>query len=312
MKSSSVGNSNPPKTRPGASRRKILRSAIALGGVTVAEIFSPGLVRFATAANLLSTPKAFDLRKVVMGSSTNNYITPVRNQDQYSPCNSCTAFAIIATIEGSFTWQKQQPITTSNPGPAYSEGQLFFCSGPPDGCVASAWYPEDALGYCVERGVTNRSNNDYVSQWCTMPSKVTDWSWQKLKGAKRLKNATEMKQWISGTAPDGPGGPVVAVMLEYDDLPGWTGGENHIYVPTSNVRIGGHTVSIVGYDDGDPNNPATNPPVWICKNSLGDKWNADPTSGVGGYFRIKQGSALSSNEPDCYIDSFDMWGVVVA
>jgi C1A family cysteine protease len=285
-----------------ASRRDILKRAIALGGVTAAGLFSSEFVRLAgAAAGPPSAPHDFDLRKVVVGTSTFNYITPVRNQDQYAPCNSCTAFAVIATIEGSYNRQKNTPILDpSKPSPAYSEGQLFFCSGPADGCVASAWYPEDALDYCIERGVTDRNNNDYVSHWCNMPNKVTDWNWQKLKGAKRLNDATEMKQWIS----DPSGGPVIAVMLEYDDLPGWTGGEPNIYTPTTNVRVGGHVVSIVGYDDGDPHRPVTNPPVWICKNSWGDQWNRDPVSNVGGYFRIKQG--------DCYIDSFDMWGVVVA
>jgi C1A family cysteine protease len=57
------------------------------------------------------------------------------------------------------------------------------------------------------------------------------------------------------------------------------------------VRIGGHVVCVVGYDD--------HPGSWICKNSWGPQWG-----GAGkGFFNMSYG--------DCHIDDFLMYGVVV-
>lgn len=143
------------------SRRDILKNAIALGGVTAAETFGPGFVREADAAKryghhrhtrTLALPRAFDLRNV----GGKNYITSVKDQ---GTCNSCTAFAVVATIEGSYNWQKNQPISGADM-PGFSEAQLFFCNGPPGGCDCRAWYPEDALQGCfAPGGVTDRTNN---------------------------------------------------------------------------------------------------------------------------------------------------------
>jgi C1A family cysteine protease len=313
MKRISFGNSNSPQSEaPAVSRRDILKKAIALGGLTAAETFSPGFVREAAASKRyghrhthhrhgrLALPKAFDLRNV----GGKNYITSVKNQDSYGACNSCTAFAVVATLEGSYNWQKNQPISGADT-PGFSEAQLFFCNGPPGGCSCRAWYPEEALSFCLAPGgVTDRSNNDGSQPLCKTPD--ISWNWTTIQTKQQLKDATEMKQWISGTSSLGPGGPVIAVMVEYADLRTWIGAQSSSYSPAEdtptaiNQRVGGHVVCIVGYDDTNSNDK-----YWICKNSWGTTWNGN------GYFRIKQEKGFKPQDRKTYIDSFDMWGVVV-
>jgi Papain family cysteine protease len=321
MKRISFGNSNSPQSEaPAASRRDILKKAIALGGVTAVETFSPGFIQEAAAKRYghrrthhrhtrrLALPKAFDLRNV----GGNNYITSVKNQDSYGPCNSCTAFAVIAALEGSYSWQKNQPVTDPNK-PGFSEAQLFFCNGPRGGCSCRAWYPEDALQACLApAGVTDRINNDGSQPQCKTPDST--WNWTTISTKQQLNDDNEMKQWISGNSPHGPGGPVIAVMVEYDDLRGFQGGVTTSYKPandtttTINLCRGGHVVCIVGYDDTDSNNK-----FWICKNSWGDSdasnaWNPNGK----GYFHHAQERGFNPKDRKTYIDSFDMWGVVVS
>jgi C1A family cysteine protease len=304
-------NSSAPEAA--TSRRDILKTALVVGGVAAAGTFSPGFVREAAAAKRyrkrpakrLALPRAFDLRNV----GGKNYITSVKDQ---GTCNSCTAFAVVAAIEGSYNWQKNQSIAPGTDTPGYSEAQLFFCNGPPGGCDCRAWYPEDALQWCfAPGGVTDRSNNPNAATGGTCKTPDATWKWTTIAKKQPLKNDTEMKQWISGTSADGPGGPVIAVMVEYADLRSWTGGESTSYSPAEdtptaiNPCVGGHVVCIVGYDDTNPNDK-----FWICKNSWGASGPWNPTG--KGYFRVKQEKGNNPHDRKSYIDSFDMWGVVVS
>jgi C1A family cysteine protease len=287
----------------GSSRRELLRNAVALGGM--AAVTGTMLAGEAVAGyekrrkhrKKLTPIQAYDLRKV--GSSSTNYISSVKDQGD---CNSCTAFAVIAAIEGSYSLQKQQPVTSSFE-PGFSESQLFFCNVP-KGCDVTAWFPEDALAACLRTGVTDRANNPYDPMNPRGMCKPTgvNWKWTTLQNAARLNNANQMKQWITSST----GGPVIATMVEYKDLRDFNGGESVTYWPANdpinNPRIGGHMLCIVGFDDTN-----TNDQYWICKNSWGSGGYWNPSG--HGYFHVKQ---EQPNQRMTYIDSFDMWGVVLA
>ena|ERR1700722_1333233 len=294
----------------GSSRRELLGKAIALGGVAAAigpalvgEAFA-GKKEYRTRRKKLTPSNVYDLRGRV-GPNSTNYISSVKDQGN---CNSCTAFAVIAALEGSYSFQKNQPVT-SNFEPAFSESQLFFCNVP-KGCDVTAWFPEDALNACLRTGVTDRANNPYdpmnPSGACKVPG--GDWNWTGLLKTVQLKDGNEIKKWITGNHPQGPGGPVIAVMVEYKDLRDFNGDESVTYWPANdpvnNPWIGAHVLCIVGFDDRNASDP-----FWICKNSWGsggpNHWNP-----IGdGYFRVKQ---EKPNQRMTYIDSFDMWGVVLA
>ena len=234
---------------------------------------------------------AFDLRAaVVPDGRTLNFISAVPNGQ--ASCNDCTAYAVVAAMEGSNNVQVMK-----GPGnPGYSYSQLFFCGGPPEQCDTDHWYPESALRYCLRIGLGKEAdfNTPNSGSWCHMqdPTKV---SFTKIISAQPLQNADDIKQWLL-RAKNFDGGPVVAVMILYNDLA--TASDlnsfaNKVYVPDparTNYVVGGHTVAIVGFDDTDANNK-----FWICKNSWGPTWNGD------GYFKIQQGT--------CYLDSYDMWGI---
>jgi C1A family cysteine protease len=252
-------------------RRQFLNGATALAAGVAADSVIP---RSAWAATDFE-----DLR-------TYNYITPVKNQDS---CNACTAFAVVATIEG--TYHKQ--IGLDNEPLNLSEAQLFFAAGPRNKCDASHWWPEDALAYCASVGLAREEPTGFTRKGTKDLIKI--------KGAKRLlhnkleKTQDAMKQWITDK------GPVIAVMLEYSDFYNYRGGAAP-YVPgysstnPSPFIVGGHAVSIVGYD------ARANKNHWICKNSYGKEWNTD------GYVNIPLGQT-QNNKPATYIDSIDVWGV---
>jgi hypothetical protein len=302
-----------PSLLPATSRRHFLTSATAAAGWLAVGVFPD---RPASAA----TPNAFDLRNV----GGKSYIGPIQDQRE---CNSCTAFGVVATIEGSHNRQRDIDAGGAT-ALALSEAQLFFCGGPAYKCNTSQWWPEDALLYCGLVGLTTRADYPYPSSsdlpdpaqtWCHRPGAPLG-NLQKIRSVARLTTVAEMQEWISRDGGDNRG-PLVAVMLEYEDFK--IDGDNwmsqhpstpnpNIYEPKRTVtppgsttprpnRIrGGHVLSIVGYDasHGNPDNH-----YWICKNSWGPRWNGD------GYVRIKIGGG--SRGHNCYIDSLDVRGVSV-
>src|SRR6185295_15057654 len=157
-----------------------------------------------------------------------------------------------------------------------SEAQLFFAAGPKNKCDASHWWPESALAYCSSVGLAREEESGFLREGSKDPIKIS--------GAKRLlhnkldKTQDAMKQWLLDT------GPVIAVMLEYSDFFGYGGGATPYTPGYSSTApfpfiVGGHVVSIVGYDTRGSKNH------WICKNSYGKGWNTD------GYVNIPLGQA---------------------
>jgi len=239
-------------------------------------------------------------------SHTVNYMTSVKNQ---SSCNACTAFAIVAMVEGTYNMKNFPHL--GDQGLNFSEGQLFFAAGPQDKCSTTHWWPEDALAYCAQVGLVREDDDVFVplNNRNPLPIKIS----QAVRLSRPNVTATQtlMKKWISTK------GPVVAVMAEYSDFYQFTQGNTVYYPgvpnpapPTAVWFVGGHVVCIVGYDD------ANN--YWICKNSYGRNWNptatyptpTNPTTPSPGYVNIAYGgTAPATAAADGLIESIDVWGV---
>ena len=277
----------PPTTL--TNRRDFLTSGT-IAGLTTASAFTQLLAGSTaeaqgqyTTKSSIATPNKYNLRDVA-GS---NYITEVRDQ---GICNSCTAYAVVAAIEGAISVKQNTP----NPQIHLSEEQLFTCAGP--GCDTNAWYPDRALTYCRDFGLAKYSEYGPRDGVCHVAD--LNLSYQKISDFPRLLDASAMKQCISGTGPFTQASPVVSLFVYYQDLWDWAPNSNNkVYKhkdngnPHDEVRIGGHAVCIVGYDD--------SPGYWICKNSWGTGWG-----GAGnGFFNISYG--------DCHIDDFRMYGIVL-
>lgn len=227
-----------------------------------------------------ATPTRFDLRDV----AGKNFITEVRDQ---GTCNSCTAYAVVAAMEGATNLKRNTPGNQLH----LSEDQLFFCGG--GKCDTNAWYPEVPLTYCRDTGITDFAHFQPRDQQCHTNS---SWPISRIGSFQQLPDATAIKQCLTGTGPFTQASPVVTIFVLYQSFFEWAPNTaNQVYrykeKDPNEVRIGGHAVCIVGYDD--------HPGYWICKNSFGTGWG-----GAGkGFVNFSYG--------DCHIDDFLMYGVVV-
>jgi C1A family cysteine protease len=150
------------------------------------------------------------------------------------------------------------------------------------------------------------------ANWCPYPQKPNQTT--QIAQIEQLRGVPDkIKQWLQSS------GPVVAVMLEYEDLSDWKNGLSQVYKPADSIMVGGspspnrivggHVVSIVGYGRSD------SVPYWICQNSWGTTWNA-PAAGSSddyGYFLVQEDTAYDPDKDSriCYIDSIDVWGITM-
>src|SRR5215510_10865674 len=125
-----------PVQRIDPNRRHFLKNS---------AIFASGIAVGSLIPSAASAADSFDLRARL----GNNYITSIKDQGS---CHSCTAFGVLATIEGSHHWQRNLPIG-ANAELNLSENDLFN-NGPPGGdCNIDHWWPRTALDYCTYPGV---------------------------------------------------------------------------------------------------------------------------------------------------------------
>jgi C1A family cysteine protease len=220
-------------------------------------------------------PSSYDLRNV----GGKNFITDIRDQ---GGCGSCVAFGVAATVEGSVRRQRNDP----NLNVDYSEAHLFYCYARDEGRrCATGWWPSNALNAFRDKGVVDEACFRYTAgdQTCKLCS-----NWQsrltKIRGWRRLRSTSQMKEWISTK------GPLVACYTVYQDFYAYRGG---IYRHVSGRRRGGHCVSCVGYNDVQK--------YWICKNSWGAGF------GENGYFRIAYGECGIDSSMDTVEDIEPIW-----
>ncbi|MEB3335612.1 MAG: C1 family peptidase [Cyanobacteriota bacterium] len=225
--------------------------------------------REAAGLTAVGAPASFDLRNVGGG----NFITPVKDQGS---CGSCVAFGSVATVEGTYRRQLNNPTFAVD----LSEAHLFYCIARAQGRNCSnGWWCDKGLDAFKTDGVVDEACYPYVAGDQNCSNRCADWQNRltRISGWRTLTSVSDMKEWIATK------GPLSCAFSVYNDFYSYRSG---VYRHVSGAFAGGHCVSCIGYNDAGR--------YWICKNSWGSKW------GEKGFFRIGYG--------ECGIDA-QMWAV---
>jgi len=188
-----------------------------------------------------------------------NYLGKVMNQGN---CGSCVAFASIATLEGQFS------IATGIPSlkPTFSPQALFACGG--GGCDRG-WQPSSAASFLKSTGAVDEACMPYTSGSTGDDASCSD----------RCSNASERTFKISDSTHPSGGifgggkgsmesvkaallkGPLLTTLTVYQDFLTYSSG---VYLHSKGSALGGHAVSLVGYDDSKK--------AWLVRNSWGEEF----------------------------------------
>ena len=209
-----------------------------------------------------------------------NWVTPILNQGN---CGSCVAFSTIGTLE------TQVNIASGIPGmnPAFSAQSLFECGG---ASCATGWEPDDAAQYLEQTGVPDEACNPYTlgatgnDVACTSQCSDADSRSTKISGYTTPTSYAVDVDTVKAALANGP---LITTFEVYEDFITYQSG---VYKHVTGDGLGGHAVSIVGYDDSVQ--------AWIVRNSWGPNW------GENGFFRVAYSdiSGIADNT----------WGLTVA
>jgi hypothetical protein len=186
-----------------------------------------------------------------------NYVTDIKDQ---SPAPTCEAYGFCAILETMMQYQLGEIYN-----PDLSETHLYFYAG---GTYEQGGVNViDAANYLIEHGVPDEGcypdphrafdySFESLEGWEDRTVKITNWSWVP-------HDMESMKTALIEY------GPLLLTMPVWKDFYYYrTGVYEHKWGP----RVGGHVVTIVGYDDSQA--------CWIVKNSWGKSW------GDNGWFKI--------------------------
>ncbi len=193
-----------------------------------------------------------------------NWMTPIRNQ---GGCGSCVAFGTMGAFEAMLRIYANNP----NWNLDLSEQHIFSCGG---GQCDVGWYISWALNYLRDYGAPPESCFPYQASDLPCSNSCPDWQSQ----AQRLISWNYVAADVPSIKYYLQYGPVVSAIEVYDDFYSYTSG---VYQKTSDNYVGGHCITIVGYDDING--------YWICKNSWGTWW------GESGWFKIAYGECDIEN-----------------
>jgi C1A family cysteine protease len=200
-----------------------------------------------------------------------NWVSPILNQ---ANCGSCVAFASIGVLETMVNIASGLPSSFVKLSPQ----NLFSCGG---GYCDYGWFPSGAAKYLQTKGVPDEACMPYMSgatgQDVACNASCGDSAGRSLKIAnynsptRSLRNIDSVKEALQK-------GPVVTTLSVYADFMSYASG---VYKHVTGDMMGGHAVSIIGYDD--------NQQAWIIRNSWGEEWgdhgfayvSYDDVSGVG-------------------------------
>lgn len=200
-----------------------------------------------------------------------NWVTPVLDQ---ANCGSCVAFASIGTLETQYRIASGFPNFNVKFSPQY----LFSCGG---GACDWGWQPEEAASFMQSTGVPDEACLPYTSgatgqdvacsAACNNSAERNVKIESYLTPSRGMTDLGSVKQALQH-------GPLVTTLNVYADFMAYGGG---VYKHVTGKVLGGHAVSIVGYDD--------NKQAFIIRNSWGEGWGEkgfgyvsyEDTSGVG-------------------------------
>lgn len=186
-----------------------------------------------------------------------DYTTPIKDQ---SPAPTCEAYALCASLETIMQYETRELYS-----PDLSECHLYFYAG---GTIEKGYVNIiDAANYLIEYGVPDEgcfpdphrafdSPFESLEGWENRTVKIQEWGWVD-HDIDSIKNALIEH------------GPLVICISFWQDFYSYKEG---VYKHEWGDRVGGHVVTIVGYDDSMA--------CWIVKNSWGKKWGED------GWFRM--------------------------
>jgi hypothetical protein len=217
-------------------------------------VTSGSVVKICSAIVTDDLPASFSWRDI----NGTDYTTPIRDQ---SPAPTCEAFGLCAALETEMQYKLKEQYL-----PDLSENHLYFNAG---GTIEKGWVNlNDAANYLMQYGVPDEGcfpdphrafDYPYYSLpgWENRTVKISEWGWID------HNNITTMKHALIDH------GPLIICIHFWADFfltPG------RIYKHHNGRIVGGHVVTIVGYDD--------NENCWIVKNSWGTKW------GQKGWFKM--------------------------
>jgi C1A family cysteine protease len=183
-----------------------------------------------------------------------NWVSPILNQ---ANCGSCVAFAAAGVLET----QINISALISNLNYRLSTQHLFSCGS---GYCNYGWMPNTAANFLKTKGVPDEDCMPYASgatgvdQSCK--STCADSSSRLFKISSFLR-PTSGSNNIDAVKAALLKGPVMTTLTVYEDFMVYSEG---VYKRTSKKALGGHAVSIVGYDDASR--------AWIIRNSWSESW----------------------------------------
>lgn len=200
-----------------------------------------------------------------------NWVSPILNQ---ANCGSCVAFAAVGVMETQLNIAAVLP----NLNVRLSPQNLFACGG---GMCDFGWWPTSAANFLQQTGVPDEACMPYLSGAtgndvsCNAACADIGPRRRKISSyampTRSAKDIEAVKQALQA-------GPVMTTLGVYADFISYGGG---VYKHTSGEMLGGHAVSIVGYDD--------TLQAFIIRNSWGESWGErgfahiaySDTSGIG-------------------------------
>jgi len=260
---------------------------------------SRAIITFFTIFILISSPTVFSINTTKITKNYEKEELPTyfswRDSCAYdftspikflNPLPSCEIMALCASIETMVHYKVGYPF-----GCDLSEAHLFFWSG---GNLEWGAYIENALNFLTEYGVPDEDCWPYPKEKKDYPLNTSSKDWKdrtvKIKNWSYLPDEIdEIKKAVINN------GPVVAYIDLYKDFLYYISG---VYEHSWGHCIGGHWVSIIGFDEDDD--------YWICENSYGTQW------GENGFFKIKYGECGIEKHAITMTDVYGTFPIVYA